>query len=874
MNSSLRVPLFCSALFLVLSGNVAGQIRTIAGNVTDSVSGGPIAGVQVEALGSGGGLVAVARTDSRGRFELTGIGAGRYTIVFTRLGYAVRRVDGVAPGTPVLAVSMAATAVDIDPLVVSVSRTEQTALEAPASISVIDRREIEEAASFTPIDRVRDVAGVDMASKGLMQHTYTVRGEREVNAAALLTLLDHRYASVPSLRLNVSYLIPTTSDDIDRIEVLRGPSAALYGPNSDRGVVHIVTRSPLESQGTAVSIAGGERSVFHGSVRHAAVVGDRLGVKVSGEYFRGHDWEYTDTTEARKRAELVAAGADPDALLVGNRDFDIERVAGQGRVDWRVGDNTTLVLSGGWAQAMNALDLTAVGGTQVRDWRYQYLQAQVKSGRLFANVVFNASDAGETFQLRSGTPIVDESRAFAAQLQHGREVGGRHELLYGIDYHMTVPRTGGTIHGRNENADNLNELGAYLHSTTALSRRLNLVAALRLDYNDRINDLAVSPRAAVVFMPAPSHALRLTYNRAYNSPGAQDLFIDMVVDSFPGVPYAVRWRGIPKDGFNFRRDCSGLCMRSPFNPAGPWAFAPADATLLWPVIVAYLQSQGVDISAIPRPSALQVRTDLRTLNVATGDVDATTEAGVKDIEPARRTIANVLEVGYKGVIAERVLVGLDLHFTRVSDVASEPYAITPNVFFEASSLEQYLGAYLPAADAAQLAEDIAAIPLGTVSPEEAGDADVTLVEAQGGAYTVWGADLSIEAHVTPQVSVSGTYSWFSRDSIPNVGDIDAMILGVPKHKGSVSLGYRSERLGLGAEVRARAVTGFPVASGVYRGTVDSYAVVDASAGYVLPWKRNVRLSVDAQNVLNNMHQEYVGAALLGRLVTGRVHVTF
>jgi len=769
---------------------------------------------------------------------------------------------------------MVPTAVDVDPLVVSVSRTIQTALQAPASVSVVDRQSIEESNAFTPVDNVRTVTGVDMAANGLTQRTYSVRGGRAVSSAALLTLMDYRYAGVPSLRLNIPYLIPTTGNDIERIEVMRGPAAALYGPNSDRGVLHIVTRSPFDSRGTSLSLMGGERSVFQGSFRHAGVLGDRVGFKVSGEYFRGHDWEYTDTVEVRNRDELLLAGADADTLLVGARDYDTERFAGQARIDWRSSDATLVKLMGGWAEAINNVDLTSVGGTQVRNWRYQYLQAQVEHGRLFGNVIFNASDAGDTYQLRSGSPIVDNSRVLAAQLQHASELAGRHEFLYGVDFRRTVPRTGGTIHGRNEYSDNLNELGAYLHSTTTLARQLDLSVALRVDYHDRINDLAISPRAALVYSPSQEHALRFTYNRAYTSPAAQSLFIDMRVGTFPGLPYAIRWRGKPKSGFNFSRDCSGFCMYSPFNSDGPWSAIPADATRFWPVVVAVLEMQGADISDIPDPSAVDVSSDLRTLNVATLEFDAIAPDELVDIEPDRRSYINVFEAGYKGVIAERILVGLDLYVTRVNDVVGEPYAVTPNVFLNQEALEQYLSDFRPAGVAAELAEQITQIPLGTVSPVEGGDADVILIERQGGSYTLLGADVSLAAVVTPELSITGNYSWTSKDSIVNVGAIGDVVPGVPRHKGSLALEYRDDDAGLVANAAARVVAGFPVISGVYTGRVASYTVLDASVGFRLPWAPNVRASVNVQNIFDNRHQEYVGAAELGRLVLGRLDVVF
>ena len=79
---------------------------------------------------------------------------------------------------------------------------------------------------------------------------------------------------MPSLRVNAYSLIPTINEDIEQIEVVSGPGAALYGPNSANGVMHVLTRSPFTSQGTTLSIGGGERRFFTGSLRHAGVIND------------------------------------------------------------------------------------------------------------------------------------------------------------------------------------------------------------------------------------------------------------------------------------------------------------------------------------------------------------------------------------------------------------------------------------------------------------------------------------------------------------------------------------------------------------------------------------------------------------------------
>ena len=127
-------------------------------------------------------------------------------------------------------------------------------------------------------------------------------GFNNIFSGALLTLTDNRIARVPSLRLNANNFIPVTNDDIERIEVVLGPGSALYGPNSANGVMHVITRSPFVSAGTDVSIGFGERSLRKGSIRHAGSISPRLGYKVSAQYYTGTDWKFNDPVEEAARA--------------------------------------------------------------------------------------------------------------------------------------------------------------------------------------------------------------------------------------------------------------------------------------------------------------------------------------------------------------------------------------------------------------------------------------------------------------------------------------------------------------------------------------------------------------------------------------------
>ncbi|HKI95260.1 MAG TPA: TonB-dependent receptor [Gemmatimonadales bacterium] len=871
---SLRVLVLVS---LGVAGPVRAQTRAdLTGQVVDSATGAPLTAVEVTLHLAGGAIRAATTTDDRGRYRLRGIASGTYQLRARRVGYRPYARDGVRvpadAGTP-LRISLVAVGIPLDPVVVSASRTAQTRLDAPASVTVVGREAIAAAPALTPIGHVAEATGMDVARKGILQSTYAVRGEVSANSGALLTLTDYRYAEVPSLAINVPYLIPAIDDDIERIELERGPGTALYGPNSARGVLLILTRSPFDSRGGTLSITGGTRSFFQGSGRYAFTLGDRLGVKVSGQYVRAHDWPYTDPAEADARDTAIAHGADPATLLVGKRDYQLERGAAEARVDWRVDPRTTAIVTAGLSDAFNVIDQTTVGAAQARDWRYGFLQTRVRHDRFFANAVYNLSDAGNTYFLRTGALLVDKSRVFAAEVQNGARFGPT-DVVYGVDGRWTDPRTGGTIDGRNESNDRVAELGAYASTTTALGSRVDLVAALRGDHHSRLRDFVLSPRVGVVVKPSRTAALRLTYNRAFTSPSANDLFIDInegVLD--PRLPYHVYATGIPPSGFTFRRDCGGtLCMRSPF--AGGGGYVPADATVTWQQLVAIAGTYGFDLAGVPAPTASDVGTRLAVIDPSTKSFIPVTPSSVSDIAPPRRTILNTLELGYKGVLGRNVYLEVDGYVNHLDGVTGPYTDVTPSVFYDQTTLARYLARYLPANEAAQIAQVASQLPAGTVVPTQATGSDPLIVQRQGGGYTIWGADVTLRMALGHGFDAQGSYSWVSNDSIPNVPDVGAVSLNVPRNKAYLAVGYRNDPAGLTARLSGRAIESFPVSSGDYIGRVPGYVVFDATAGVRLPVRQNLRLQVTAYNVLDNRHQEFVGAPVIGRLLLTELHVSF
>src|SRR5262245_47295859 len=459
------------------------QTGTVTGRVVDAENGQPVSEALVELITGGRQRVAFANCDADGRFQITGAPAGSYLLVISRLGYEIKRMEGVTVGAETIdlgSLQLVSRALAMNPIGVTPSRGEEKVLKAPASTWVVSNRDIEARPIVSSVDHVRSVPGVDVASTGLAQHSVVARGFNNVFSGSLLVLTDNRWASVPSLRVNTYSLIPATNEDIEKMELVLGPGSALYGPNVTNGVMHILTRSPLTNRGTTVSLMAGEREVLQATGRHATAFNDKAGFKISGNYFRGHDWEYRDPVEEQQRANAIAGGADPDTLRIGARDFDTERFGADARVDWKLGDRTDLIVAGGFSQMGSGIELTGVGAVQAKDWRYSYVQGRMRSGQLFVQSYLNLSDAGDSYLLRDGARVVDNSFCYVAQAQHASSLGERNRFIYGADFIQTVPRTDGTITGRNEDDDDITEYGGYAQWEGKLNERLDLVAAARL----------------------------------------------------------------------------------------------------------------------------------------------------------------------------------------------------------------------------------------------------------------------------------------------------------------------------------------------------------------------------------------------------------
>ena len=977
--------LACGAAWAQPRGYIEG---TVTGEDGEALYGAGIA-VRGPALPDGSGGI----SSEEGRFRIA-LPAGTYEVEITFVGYRTEKREAVrvrAGETTRLKAVLVEQVLYLGQKVVTASRRQEKILDAPASVSVVDGRDVRNKPALTVADHVKDLPAVDFARTGLATNMVVVRGFNNIFSGSLLTLTDNRIARVPSLRVNAMNFIPLTNEDVERIEVVLGPGSALYGPNSADGVMHVITRSPLTSQGTNVYLGLGERDLRKTEMRHAGKMGDDLGYKLSARYYTGTEWEYTDReeVEARQRRQAeITAGADLPSLK--ERDPDTRNQSLEARLDWRASDDLTAILSAGHNNA-NILGLTGVGASQTVDWQYNYTQLRLLWGDWFVQAFRNWSDAGGTYLLRTGVPVVDRSSLTVLQAQHTSRLGPRQRFTYGVDALLTRPDTEGTIMGRNEDDDDLNEVGGYVQSETALGDPLDLVLALRYDHHSRLADPELSPRAALVYKPRETQTLRLTYNRAFSTPTSNNLYLDLPTSRDPfglGPTFSPVFAALglgefrPIDvwtqgnyrsgeyGFTFRRDENGRPLfRSPF---APMAGLPADQYLplhdplftnvMWGIgrqavfaqlgpafqqlAAGALMDRGMgaeeaqaaagqlaaDLPGIVPEQLPGLRNRLGRLNIETEplgeepdpnrqsfffvEADGTTPVTAHDVPRIQSAVTQTFELGYKGVVADKVVVAADVYQSRVENFVGSVSVVTPNVFLDPESLGKALGegiaqaladpdnaelaAALAALDSAQvpgvvqgnnngtpvdemaglLTAGAAAIPYGTVSPEQASDPHAMVMSYRNfEAVTIRGIDLSLAWYPTDPLRLTGNYSfvddnWFENLQYAGAEGGADVALNAPRHKTKLGLDYDFADLGLTVGGRMRYTDAFRMSSGVYAGVVDTYTVLDLNLSCELPLEQDIVLQIDASNVLDQPYQSFVGAPEVGRLVFGQVGLRF
>ncbi len=406
--------------------------------------------------------------------------------------------------------------------VVTASRFGQDPLEAPAAVTLIEREDIQASGATTIPELLATVPGMDVMQLTAGQADVSARGFNRRLSNKLLVLVDGRSVYLDSVGTTLWATLPVTMDEIERIEVIRGPGSAIYGADAFAGVVNIITQTPGEPGAqNVVRLTAGTKGTTQGATVITGRTGD-LGYRASAGY----------TTLGRWGKEIDLDNDPYWTSTVANQDRSLEALTANGQLDWRLGDEGFASVSGGVSDG--TVELYSLGALRnfYFDQRLSYVRADAGYGPFYARVFVNSQGgvvgnwyepAGTTAPLNANLDSTIADATLTGDFSFGE--AERHKLLVGLNYRY-----------KQMDWDFLGQspVEHHLGGYAQLQSRFDPVlvnAAVRVDRHPLLDRPVASPRLAVITSLGQGKALRINGGTAFRTPTYMESYADLYLST-------------------------------------------------------------------------------------------------------------------------------------------------------------------------------------------------------------------------------------------------------------------------------------------------------------------------------------------------------
>jgi iron complex outermembrane receptor protein len=374
------------------------------------------------------------------------------------------------------------------PSVLAASRREQSVTDAPASVEVITAEEIKQCGATTIPEALRMLTGINLITVNSRNSIVNVRGFSEQQGAneTVLAMIDGRPMTWDVYDIVLWDRQSVSLDEIERIEVVKGPGSSLYGANAYAGIINIITKTPEQINGTQVNIQGGSPKLWNTSVITGGT-GKKVDYKLSAA-FSSQD-EYKDTA-VNNAGQISMANA---------------------LVDYKFSDDSKLSFSAGRSYALddkNSFGSTLGIGVNPTGDTNDYSQVSYTLGNLsirsclkdsYMNILFPVSSSPWYFRVTSND----------TELQHSINIQEKHTLVWGITSKTIEMKQSEITTG-----DIYQAIWAvFAEDQFKATDKLSVVLGARYDKNTLMEG-RISPRGGILYTIKDGHIVMLSATQA------------------------------------------------------------------------------------------------------------------------------------------------------------------------------------------------------------------------------------------------------------------------------------------------------------------------------------------------------------------------
>ena len=402
------------------------------------------------------------------------------------------------------------------------TRTAEPLEKTAAAVSVLTQDDIRRSGATSIPEALRYVPGLDVARIDAHTWAITSRGFNDEFANKLLVMIDGRTVYTPLFSGVFWDEQDTLLEDIDRIEVVRGPGATLWGANAVNGVINIVTKSAKDSQGLLVSGGGGTEERGFGNVRYGLKLDDGVYMKVYAKYFDRDSSVFANDMEAWDAWSMTHGGFRIDLDKTNNNTFTFQGDAYSGE------ENEVYAVPAftpPFATSAKSVDKVS-GGNILGRWTHAF----AKDNQLTVQAYYDRRVRND--------PVLSENRDTGdIDAQHEFALGNRNEITWGGGFRTT--------HRDVQNSPNVtilpdkdtrNLYSAFVQDEIKIVPDvLKGILGTKFEHND-FTGFEVQPSIRAVFTPRTNHTVWAAISRAVRTPSEAESDIQLNPAGAPFVP--------------------------------------------------------------------------------------------------------------------------------------------------------------------------------------------------------------------------------------------------------------------------------------------------------------------------------------------------
>ncbi|MCU1239868.1 MAG: ligand-gated TonB-dependent outer rane channel [Candidatus Acidoferrum typicum] len=387
--------------------------------------------------------------------------------------------------------------------VTSVSKRTQKVADAAAAVFVITQEDIRRSGATSIPEALRLVPGLEVARIDENKWAIASRGFNGRFDNKLLVLIDGRSVYTPLFSGVYWNVQDVMLEDIDRIEVIRGPGATLWGANAVNGVINIISKKAKDTQSGVVTAGAGSEERGSGGVRYGSKIGD-TSYRAYGKYFNWGPSLYPTGMTAHDGWDAMRGGF---------------------RADWTPAGANSLTLQGDIYHSKYGETLT------VPSLNAPYSSTFPNNGNYSGGNIlgrWNHSSEGSSMSLQmyydnttiaDNSLFVDHQNIFDMDFQHGFHVGDSQQFVWGLGYRSIRDRNDSSFSvSLQPNQVTLNHFSAFVQDEISLvNNRLRLTFGSKFEHND-FTGFEVQPNARLLWTLTPNQSVWTAVSRAVRTP--------------------------------------------------------------------------------------------------------------------------------------------------------------------------------------------------------------------------------------------------------------------------------------------------------------------------------------------------------------------